>query len=405
MTDPFLSRRALARVLTSLLKNELKAASHYAQTLRPPEINEDEWPEDLLLTGPQASGLRCDSLDLLRLAAATNEMFHLYEAEPVRDLLSANSFSDWLDSIEAAWASGVARVTFMTSGSTGKAKRCTHEFSHLQAEIAYLAEVFADRLRIVPLTPAHHIYGFLFTAMLPDALARNQAKPNICTGQSLPQELRSGDLIVSFPERWEWLHRTVARFPDGVAGVVSTAPCSEALKNDLVQQGLKSLTEVYGSSETAGLGVRCWPESRYHFMPHWKVSDAGDVEGVMLTHDSGLQAQVKDHLVLQDDGSFTLGGRIDEAVQVGGVNVHPTRVAGLLRKQPGVENAVVRLTGTEGARRLKAFVVPMSHIDVAELHRRLEDWASTALVSAERPRSIMFGEALPKDKMGKDCDW
>ncbi len=276
MMTPYLSRQALARVLTSLLKAEIKAARLPAGNRSEPLLAAELWPEDLRIVGDAAGGLGCDSLDALRLAAAVNEMFHLHEAKQERDLLDAGTFGEWLDSIEAAWASGVARVTFMTSGSTGRPKRCTHEFSHLQTEITYLAEVFADRTRVIPLTPAHHIYGFLFTAMLPDRLGHRAPVSRTESGSQLLKDLQPGDLVVAFPERWEWLYRTIKRWPDGVEGVTSTAPCPPDLKTGLMEQGLSSFTEVYGSSETAGVGLRRWPETRYRLMPQWRPLGAND---------------------------------------------------------------------------------------------------------------------------------
>ena len=399
------SRRSLARVLTSLLRSELKEESFGAKTHRGLLETVDEWPEDLQLAGNEPSGLGCDSLDLLRLAAAVNEMFHLYEAEQELDLLSAKTFGEWLDSIETAWASGVAHITFMTSGSTGRPKRCTHAFSNLQTEVTYLASVFADRTRIIPLTPAHHIYGFLFTAMLPEALGHPPELPTMESRAHVPKGLRRGDLIVTFPERWHWLYRTVTQWPNGISGVVSTAPCPPDLICGLIERGLESLTEVYGSSETAGIGLRRWPETRYSFMPHWTTCESGDSEGALLTHSSGLQIRLKDHLEIHEDGSFTLAGRVDDAVQVGGINVYPARIATSIQQQPGVLEARVRLCTYPGGNRLKAFVVPQPELHLEELRAQLEDWANGTLKAVERPKSIVFGSSLPKDKMGKDCDW
>ena len=405
MTASFLSRKALARVLTSLLKSEMKAVGLSATANVGDLMASDEWPEELQMAGDTPHALACDSLDLLRLAAAVNEMFHLSEAEQEIDLLSAGVFGSWLESIEAAWANGVGRITFMTSGSTGRPKRCTHNFSHLQAEARYLGEVFGDRTRIIPLAPSHHIYGFLFNAMLPDQLGQEIQASRDARKSRLVENLRGGDLVVTFPERWQWLHRTIAQWPCGVAGVVSTAPCPPDLAMGLMERGLESFTEVYGSSETAGLALRRWPESRYRLMPHWTVETVGDSEGALLKHSSGLQVRVKDHLELDDSGDFRLAGRIDEAVQVGGINVYPTRIAALIRDQPGVSDASVRLSALENGGRLKAFVVPQPQMRPAELRRRLEDWINGTLVSVERPRSLTFGDSLPKDSMGKDSDW
>ncbi len=112
-----------------------------------------------------------DSLEKLRLAASVNEMFHLHEVGCEDSLLTDATFGAWIDRVEAAWHSGVASVTFTTSGTTGRPKRCSHDAVHLRTEIAFLADLFRDRQRIVSLVPTHHVYGFLFCALLPDALA------------------------------------------------------------------------------------------------------------------------------------------------------------------------------------------------------------------------------------------
>lgn len=404
MTAPLLSRKSLTRVVTSLLRSELQAAG-IGRTAGVREwMAADAWPEALVMAGDGPGALPCDSLDLLRLAAAVNEMFHLHEASQELGLVAGGTFGDWLDSIERAWAAGVSRVTFMTSGSTGRPNSCTHQFSHLQTEITYLGKVFADRTRIVPFTPAHHIYGFLFTAMLPDQLGCDAVAIADMSGSGPAQELRNGDLVVSFPDRWHWLNRTVGQWPQGIAGVVSTGPCPADLVATLMERGLESMTEVYGSSETAGVGTRRWPETRYRFMPFWTIETI-DSEGTLLRHDSGLQVRVKDRLNLDKDGTFTLAGRVDAAVQVGGINVFPARVTALLRAQPGVREAAVRLGNVEEGGRLKAFVVPQPEVSPSELRSQLEEWIHNSLSTGEQPRSLTFGETLPKDSMGKDADW
>ncbi len=410
MTTPFLSRPALTRVLTSLLQSELKALGRRRVAdgnAGPPQA---VWPETLQFAGDEMPSLHCDSLDVLRLAAAVNEMFHLHEAAQELGLLSSETLGNWLDSIEEAWQRGVGKITFTTSGSTGTPKRCTHEFAYLLTEITYLGEVFADRTRIIPLAPAHHIYGFLFTAMLPDHLRLPVHAVDNGERSGGISDLRHGDLLVSFPDRWQWLDRTIARWPEGVAGVVSTAPCPAELAASLMEHGLGSLFEVYGSSETAGIGLRRWPETKYQLMPQWRFENVSrdgvsDTEGAAVVHSSGAQVRLKDHVNPEQDGSFTLGGRIDAAVQVGGINVYPARVAEALRTQPGVQDAAVRVAAFGEGGRLKAFVVPQPQVDATELQRQLEGWMRNAFSPAEQVKSFSFGPALPKDAMGKDRDW
>ena len=403
MAHPVLSRRALARVLRSLLTAELRAARGRRRDLAGADagIPAADWPEALPLG---REGLGCDSLDLLALAAATNEMFHLYRARIETDLLSSPVFGSWLDVVEAAWRAGVDRVTFATSGSTGRPKPCVQSARHLRTEIEVLADRWAGRRRLVALAPAHHIYGFLFTAMLPDRLA----VPHLDAGglgiADLLAALRPGDLVVSFPERWAYLERSIPAWPRDVEGVVSTAPCPPEVLAGLAERGLARMTQVYGSSETAGIAWRASPDEPYALMPQWRLAEPLDEAAPSLIHADGAAYALMDRIARTGPRGFRLAGRRDGVVQVGGVNVSPAAVAERLTGRPGVRWAAVRLMHAEEGGRLKAFILPEPGIDADALRQEVETWATAHLPAAERPGSVTVGDAA-LEMPGKGFDW
>ena len=339
-----------------------------------------------------AGSLGCDSLALLNLASAANEMFHLYAANLDAEMLRARTFGEWLNIIESAWRAGVAHLTFRTSGSTGTPKRCTHAFEALQTEVHFLAGMLAAKKRVLALVPAHHIYGFLFTGMLPDRLGAEVVTSGIADGTAL--RVLQNDLLISIPERWAFLSRTVTVWPAQVDGVVSTSPCPRELIRDLIDNGLRSMTEIYGSTETAGIGTRRWPEERYQLMPHWVPGEDADPERTTLVHLSGTRVQPMDRLRFDSDGCFTIAGRLDGAVQVGGINVFPSRIAALLAARPGIANAAVDLFQPNG--RLRAFIVLKSGVTSELVRPELETWMQQHLVAVDRPQTLEFVTALPK---------
>jgi hypothetical protein len=100
-------------------------------------------------------------------------------------------------------------------------------------------------------------------------------------------------------------------------------------------------------------------------MPHWQRemdrADRADREEALSRRDEGgvlLSVSLPDRLLFQGQRHFTLAGRLDEAVQVGGINVFPSRVAQLLRQHPEVAQAAERLMSALEGDRLKAFLVP-----------------------------------------------
>ena len=165
------------------------------------------------------------------------------------------------------------------------------------------------------------------------------------------------------------------------------------------------MTEVYGASETAGVAVRRRPDDAYDLMPHWSFAGATDDDAPEILHRSGRRVALPDRIRRLGGSRFLLAGRQDGAVQVGGVNVHPARVAERLRERPGVRDAAVRLMRPDEGQRLKAFVVPEAEVDGAALRDALERWIRAALPAAERPTSLAFGPRLPANPMGKPSDW
>ncbi len=401
-----LSRSALAAVLQSLLTAELlDARGRGNPAARLPAHLPPAWPETTPISSGAGEGLGCDSLERLWLASAVNEMFHLHEAGGEDGLFADTTFGAWIEQVEAAWQSGVASVTFTSSGTSGRPKRCAHSADALSTEIAFLAELFRNRRRVVSLVPPHHAYGFLFAGLLPDALGVDHVDATKLGPAEIARSLAPGDLVVTFPDRWRWLERSLLNWPEDVAGVVSTAPCPRDLIAALFERGLAAMTEVYGSSETAGVAVRRWPEFSYSLMPHWRFVEPVSEDAPEIVHRSGRRLLLPDRVRPRGGGRFELAGRLDGAVQVGGVNVYPDRVAARLRDRPGVKDAAVRLMRPEEGVRLKAFIVPEVGADLTALQMELNAWIDSVLPTAERPTALTFGDRFPRGTMGKSADW
>ena len=392
---PGLSHSSLRRILQSLITATL--SSQPSRTVRRTK-GVEAWTDEFRLDESAESGIGCDSLDLLQVSSAVNEMFHLYEVGLETRLLQSSIFGDWLAIVEDAWRSGVHSITVSTSGSTGKPKLCTHTIASLNVETAFLADLFSSRRRIIAYTPAHHIYGILFTGLLPDRLrvpvVHLHSVSTQATGASV---LRPGDLVVSFPDGWGWIDRNIHTVPADLEGVTSTAPCPRILLDSLMKDKLSGMVEVYGSSETAGIGTRVWPESRYRLMPHLRriVSVSGGLD--FIESCSGHPLPYMDHLEFFPDNTFLVNGRRDGCVQVGGVNVFLPSIEQRLREHPDVANLSVQLMSPEEGRRLKCHIVPKQGCDVAQLERSLREQIASWPNVTERPIAIHCGVTLPEN--------
>jgi len=356
------------------------------------------WPPDMELgTG----GLGMDSLELVTVATGLTEALHLHRSGIEDYLLMHRRLGDWAQIAARGLSVFDQELTFHTSGSTGTPKPCRHTLAGLEAEIRVQSRHLGPMRRVIGMVPGHHIYGFLFTILLPRLLnvpfmdARGRMPGRVVA------EMAAGDLLVAVPEQWALIARTAPGDLTDRAGLCSTGPLNPALFAELTGRGL-TLTEIYGSSETAGIGWRRSPDAPFCLLDGLRLS----ADGTRL--DQGWQGQgqdLLDRVEMVADGQFRLRGRRDSAVQVGGINVFPDLVAARLRQHPDVAEVAVRPVAIGDGLRLKAFIVPAGTADTDSLTARLTDWVQIHLKPEERPKSWTFGPVLPTSAMGKLRDW
>nr|WP_229482225.1 AMP-binding protein [Massilia sp. JS1662] len=388
------------------------------------------WPSDTEFV----RDLGVDSLELMGLGTALVEALHLQRDGIDEQLLARPCLGDWIASARTGLEAGLRAgadgeapaLTFRTSGSSGSPKRCTHALAMLEQEVAVLAPLVPGRRRILSAVPSHHIYGFLFTVLLPRTLAgagsvavgdpvdalepAEVAEPLevIDVRRAVPATLAAlvcpGDLVVAHPGWWEAAARVMPAFDGDIVGVTSTAPCPDALADTLAAAGLR-LLQVYGSSETAGVGWRDRADAPFTLLPYWTRTD--DAAGLARTLPDGTVRRypLQDRLDWADGTRFLPAGRVDEAVQVGGMNVFPAYVADVLALHPHVREAAVRLMRPDEGRRLKAFVVAEPGADADVLRAELPGWIAERLTAPERPVAWTFGPRLPRQASGKPADW
>lgn len=109
--------------------------------------------------------------------------------------------------------------------------------------------------------------------------------------------------------------------------------CPDDLAKALQAAGLGKLVQAYRSSETGGVGWRECAASPFQAFPYWRrVADAAAVLERTLPGGACARHAIQDELEWIDADTFRPVGRIDEAVQVGGINVFAAQVAAGLRE-------------------------------------------------------------------------
>jgi 4-coumarate--CoA ligase (photoactive yellow protein activation family) len=360
----------------------------------PGEVGEIEIGED---------ALGIDSLMLLDLVGVVSNYFCLGDSGAEDLLLVHRTLGAWGRIVLAHFdrVGGGARIGFETSGSTGSPKRVVHLRATLEAEVdeilgSVLGGVAPDA-RILSCVPPRHIYGFLWSVLLSDRTGRTAVEFHRSAGEALFRYCRPGDLVIGTPFTWERAAGQGCRLPAGVTGVTSAGPSTAATWAAGRHLGLDHFVEIYGSTETGGLG---WREA---WDAPFQLSARFDRCGERLARrSSGEDVPLQDRLVWRPDGTFNVAGRRDSVVQVAGTNVSVEEVTRVLRGVEGVANAAVRFDGS----RILALVVPTPGAGSLDaLEDALRARVARDLAAPARPDRFSFAAEIPRTEIGKVAPW
>lgn len=181
-------------------------------------------------------------------------------------------------------------------------------------------------------------------------------------------------VITSLPLAGPWPHGSVGLPLDGidVRIVVEAESCR------LVQPGEVGAVQLRGPSL---------------FREYWKKPEAtrdAIATGWFDTGDLGFR---------DDKGFLTLVGRKHDLIITSGFNVYPQVVERVINSCPGVrESAVLGIPDERKGERVAAVVV---RDDPTLDEQRLRAFWGERLVDYQRPKDVIFADALPRNAMGK----
>jgi 4-coumarate--CoA ligase len=266
-----------------------------------------------------------DSIQIMELAAYVNSFFHIFETDKENYLLENDDIDSWVAKIINARTEKNNQITFRTSGTSGYTKSITHEMDYLLREVKFLSSFFKDASQIITYVPAHSIYGFLFTVLLPNALQ----VPVIHPSEIQWNKLTPKSIIVATPFHWSLLIPAINREAIDCYGVSATSFLEPALQQAIQQKGI-NLLEVYGSTETSGIGYKK-KETFFTLFPYFKF-DLKKTQIDITDIDSNKNLPLQDELIFNEEGGFYVSKRLDNQVNIAGKLVSLTEVAIAIEK-------------------------------------------------------------------------
>ena len=302
-------------------------------------------------------------------------------------------------------------LRIFTGGSTGAPKLWSKTGENLFGEGLSLARHFAvtENDCIVATVPPFHIYGLLFSVILPLVSGASV----VMATPSFPGEIadvidkENATLLAAIPPHYRALRgKKVAGANLRLA--FSSAGMLDAEDNEaFTRLNEVDIVEVYGSTETGGIATRNRHRGETSFTAFpavaWKIKDDRlCVRSPFLSPELPVTGDgyftTGDRVEPGGENRFVLKGRVDGVTKVGGKRVDLEEVRAIIKKVPGVGDCVILALPDPGGREHRiAALVQGTAVDMALLRQTLAD----SLEFYALPRVLKTIDRIPLQDNGK----
>jgi acyl-coenzyme A synthetase/AMP-(fatty) acid ligase len=183
--------------------------------------------------------------------------------------------------------------------------------------------------------------------------------------------------------------------------ISATAPLSFGLSQAIEEKFKTRIYEIYGFTEAGSVATRRTTESEtWLLLNDYKLTSEGTDHSFEITipgnPDSVL---VPDIIRLENDGTFTLIGRAEDIIKVGGKRISLQELNFHLKKAPGVIDGVIfqHKNGQDNTRRLVSVLKMESEVSTGEVIRHLRLRVDPVFI----PKTFVQVDSLPRDANGK----
>lgn len=305
-------------------------------------------------------------------------------------------------------------ITLFTSGSSGKPKAIDKTLDLLDAEITQLEKTWGGQLRgssVISTVSHQHIYGLIFRILWPLCAGRVFDRVDLSYPEQVMARASRNVTLITSPALLKRLSNEQASRPYR-AVFSSGGPLSEAAARQSYELFGQWPVEVFGSTETGGIGFR----QQHLASTPWQLFDVIDValnaEGCLRLCSPFIDPegwyQTSDQCELLGDRQFMLMGRTDRVVKVEEKRISLTEVEQRLCLLSWIDEAAV-LTLDETNRVIIAAVITLTgegqqHMAAMgkgkfwlELRQQLRCWLEPVGI----PRRFRSVEEIPLNSQGK----
>src|SRR5665213_2260216 len=315
-----------------------------------------------------------------------------------------------------------------TSGSTGERKGVPKTLANLEEELAAQEETFGDRMgncSILSTVSHQHIYGLLFKLLWPLCAGRPFMSETPLLWEEIfsARQSLSSVCLVSSPAHLDYACAPgKEKSPLGCQIVFSSgAPLKKQTAKVIRDRWGLSVVEVFGSTETGGVGwrIRNGKRDSEYWTPLRGVSvfaDAHDDNRLRVLSpfatlsDSGGWYAMSDKAEVFTDGRFLTDGRMDRVVKIAGKRLSLDDMEARLNHHSWVNRTALTVFARgNSCRRCVGAVIALNRRGKTRLEKigrlaadkKFRTDLKTHFETVTLPRYFTYVDALPVNSQGK----
>ena len=294
----------------------------------------------------------------------------------------------------------------MSSGTTGEPKCIARSWRAVGQEIeSYVATFTApDDMTPVIACPITHSYGLICGVLVGLRRGRAPVLLDTTNPRALIRKLQSTErpLLYTSPAL---LHTVSRLLPEGerIHAAMTSGTLLPGPWFSLIRSRVTHLFQQYGCSEAGCIAISddlTAADIMGRPLPHHRVHAGASAEdpAEIVVEGAGGAVRTADLGYFGLDGSLVFVSRMDDTINVSGLNVYPREVEDVMMAMPGITDAVAfaRPDAFAGER-----VTLLFSAEAAVDPSALQDWARRWLAGHQVPGEAIQVPALPRQANGK----
>lgn len=303
--------------------------------------------------------------------------------------------------------SSTGQLLQMSSGTTGAAKCIARDWTEIDCEVETYVKTFREPDTMTPVIacPTTHSYGLICGILV--ALARGQVPTLVDTGnpKHLLAILRDTErpLLYSSPAILHTLSRLLPEKEKLYATMTSGTLLPEPWFARIREKS-QHMFQQYGCSETGCIAinpdVRASDEMGF-VLPHHAAITGNSRETaseIIIQSRDGRAINTRDLGYQRADGMLVFMSRMDDMINVSGLNVYPKDVEDTVMAMATIRDAVAFRKADQFAGER---VVLLYSASQSVPPKDIRDWCSNHLASHQLPSDLVQVEEIPRQANGK----